>query len=337
MASPLHTPLCDRLGISVPIVQAPIGGACTPELVAAVGNAGGIGIHPLSWVPVEKIAPLMERTRKLTDRPFGINLVLEWDQQARLDAALAAGLRVISFSWGDPAHYIAKTRAAGAVTMLTVGSAAEARRAKELGIDIIVAQGHEAGGHVWGQVTTMALVPAVVDAVSPLPVVAAGGIADGRGLAAALALGAAGVWLGTRFVASTESEAHDWYRRRLVAATEDDTVYNTLFDDDWRDAPLRSLANPTWHAWVAAGRPARPERPGAGDILARRADGEPVRRYDGSSPTRDMTGELESMVLYAGQSVGLVRDVRPAADIVRQIADDAVNLLGRLGMQASRE
>lgn len=337
MSSPLHTPLCDRLGITVPIVQAPIGGACTPELVAAVGNAGGIGIHPLSWVPVEGIAPLVERTRALTNRPFGANLVLEWDQQARLEAALAAGVRVMSFFWGDPAPYLAKTRAAGAVTMLTVGSAAEARRAVELGIDVVVAQGHEAGGHVWGEVATMALVPAVVDAVSPVPVVAAGGIADGRGLAAALALGAAGVWLGTRFVASAESDAHDWYRQRLISATEADTAYNTLFDDDWRDAPLRSLENSTWRAWVAAGRPARDRRPGAGDILAWRSDGEPVRRYDGSSPTRDMTGEFEAMVHYAGQSVGLVRDVKPAGDIVRQIAGEAAQLLARLGAQVSRE
>lgn len=337
MHSPLHTQLCDRLGIDVPIMQAPIGGACTPELVAAVGNAGGIGIHPLSWVPVEGIAALVERTRDLTDRIFGVNLVLEWDQQARLDAALAAGVRVISFSWGDPAPYLAKTRAAGAVTMLTVGSAAEARSAVELGIDVIVAQGHEAGGHVWGQVATMALVPAVVDAVSPLPVVAAGGIADGRGLAAALALGAAGVWLGTRFVASAESDAHHWYCQRLVDATEADTAYNTLFDDDWRDAPLRSLTNSTWRAWTAAGRPGRDERPGASEILARRGNGEPVRRYDGSSPTRDMTGEFEAMVLYAGQSVGLVRDVKPAGDIVREIADEAARVLARLGQQASRE
>jgi NAD(P)H-dependent flavin oxidoreductase YrpB (nitropropane dioxygenase family) len=334
MHSPLHTPLCNRLNIDLPIVQAPIGGACTPELVAAVGNAGGIGIHPLSWVPIESIATLARRTRELTARPFGANLVLEWDQHARLDAALAAGIRIVSFFWGDPAPYLAKTRAAGAVTMLTVGSAAEARKAVDLGIDIIVAQGHEAGGHVWSQVATMALVPAVVDAVSPVPVVAAGGIADGRGLAAALALGAAGVWLGTRFVASAESDAHDWYRQRLVAATEADTAYNTLFDDDWRDAPLRSLANSTWRAWIEAGRPARDRRPGAGEILARRGDGEPVRRYEGSTPTRDMTGEFEAMVHYAGQSVGLVREVRPAGDIVRQIAEEAANLLARLGARA---
>jgi NAD(P)H-dependent flavin oxidoreductase YrpB (nitropropane dioxygenase family) len=331
MSSLLHTPLCDKLHIDIPIVQAPIGGACTPELVAAVGNAGGFGIHPLSWTALDEIAPLIGRTRALTNKPFGANLVLEWDQHDRLAAALAAGVKAISFFWGDPTPYLAATRAAGAVTMLTVGSAAEARRARDLGIDIIVAQGHEAGGHVWGQVATMALVPAVVDAAAPLPVIAAGGIADGRGLAAALALGAAGAWMGTRFMASAECDSHDHYRERLIAAAETDTVHNTLFDEDWRDAPLRSLANSTWRNWVAAGRPARADRPGGGDILARRRDGSAVPRYEGTSPSRDMTGDLEAMTLYAGQSVGLVRDVKPAGEIVREIAADAARILARLG------
>jgi nitronate monooxygenase len=329
--NPLHTSLCDKLGIDLPIVQAPIGGACTAELVAAVGNAGGFGIHPLSWTALDDIAPLIGSTRALTNKPFGVNLVLEWDQHERLAAALAAGVKAVSFFWGNPAPYLPATRAAGALTMLTVGSAAEARRAKDLGIDIIVAQGHEAGGHVWGQVATMALVPAVVDAAAPLPVIAAGGIADGRGLAAALALGAAGAWLGTRFVASAEADTHDFYRGKLVSAAETDSVHNTLFDDDWRDAPLRSLANSTWHSWVAAGRPPRADRPGSGDILARRADGSPVPRYQGTSPTRDMSGDLEAMTLYAGQSVGLVRAVKPAGEIVREIAADAARILARLG------
>lgn len=125
----LRTPLCSLLGIDVPIVQAPIGGACTPALVAAVGNAGGIGILPLSWTPVGDIEPLAREVRALTDRPFGANLVLEWDQHVRLEAVLAAGVRAISFTWGDPSPYLAATRAAGAVAMLTVSSAAEARRA----------------------------------------------------------------------------------------------------------------------------------------------------------------------------------------------------------------
>jgi nitronate monooxygenase len=327
----IRTPLCDLIGIEVPIIQAPIGGACTPELVAAVGNAGGLGMLPLSWTPIDDIGPLIRETRAMTDGPIGINLVLEWDQHPRLEAALAAGVDVVSFTWGDPSAYLAPVQAATAVTMLTVGSAAEARRAVDVGVDVVVAQGYEAGGHVWGEVATMALVPAVVDAASPTPVVAAGGIADGRGLAAALALGAAGIWLGTRFVASEESSAHDYYRGRLVDASETDVVYNALFDDDWRDAPLRSLVNSTWSRWVAADRPPRAERPGAGDVVARRGTGEPVRRYDGSSPTRDMTGDLEAMVLYAGQSVGLVHDVKPAAEIVREIASDASDILSRLG------
>ena len=326
---PLHTPLCDKLGMEVPIIQAPIGGVVTPALVAAVGEGGGFGFHPLSWNSAAEIEATVAATRRLSNRPFGANLVLEWDQQARLEAVLAAGVRVVSFFWGDPAPYLAKTRAAGALTTLTVGSAEEAKRAADLGIDIIIAQGIEAGGHVWSKVSTLALVPAVVDAVPQLPVVAAGGIVDGRGLAAVIALGAAGAWMGTRFVASVEANSHADYRQRLIKARETDAVLNTLFDEDWRDAPLRSLKNSTYRAWRDAGKPAREHRPGRDDIIARRGDGTPVPRYEGSSPTPDMTGDLEAMTLYAGQGVGLIRDVQPAGQIVRQIADEAVRVLTR--------
>jgi len=335
MAALGRTTLCEMLDVTVPIIQAPMGGICTPELVAAVCNAGGLGLHPMSWATPEEIRHLVERTRAQTNRPFGANLVLYWDQQERLDVLLEAGVRIISFFWGDPADYLAKTKAAGAITLMTVGNADEARRAVDLGIDIVVAQGYEAGGHVWGEVTTMALVPAVVDAVSPVPVVAAGGIADGRGMAAALALGASGVWMGTRFINSPESDAHDWYRDRLLEAKETDTVHNALFDEDWQDATLRCLANSTWRNWLAAGRPPRDQRPGAGEILARRRNGEPVIRYFGNALSTDIAGDFEAMAIYAGQCVGLVHDIKPAGEIVREVAEGAAQILARLGTQTS--
>lgn len=324
---PLATPLCEKLGMELPIIQAPIGGVATPELVAAVCNAGGFGFHPLSWHSQAQIEETVAATRRLTNRPFGANLVLQWDQQERLDFVLAAGVKVVSFFWGDPAPYLAKTRAAGALTTMTVGSVAEAKRAADLGIDVIIAQGVEAGGHVWSKVSTLSLVPTVVDAVPHLPVVAAGGIADGRGLAAVLALGAEAAWMGTRFVASQEADSHDFYRQRLIKARETDAVLNTLFDEDWRDAPLRSLKNSTYRTWRDAGKPPRAARPGKDEVLARRADGTPVPRYQGISPSRDMEGDLEALALYAGQGVGLIKDIRPAGEIVRQIADDALKAL----------
>ena len=154
--------------------------------------------------------------RERTERPFGVNLGLAWDQRERLALALTAGAPVISFFWGDAGHLIGEAHEAGALVFVTVGTGAEGQAAAAAGADVIVAQGWEAGGHVWGNVSTLALVPRVVDAVAPVPVVAAGGIADGRGLAAALALGATGAWVGTRFLAAHEgwnSALHGGIRR----------------------------------------------------------------------------------------------------------------------------
>jgi NAD(P)H-dependent flavin oxidoreductase YrpB (nitropropane dioxygenase family) len=321
----METRVTQMLGLEHPIVQAPIG--ATPELAAAVANAGGLGMLGISWTPVEGIGPLIARTRSLTRGSVGVNLVLVGDQQARLDAALAAGIRLVSFFWGDPEPYIGKAKSAGALTTMTVGSAEEARRALRSGIDIIVAQGVEAGGHVWGNVGTFVLVPAVRDAIGDKPLIAAGGIADGRGLAAAVALGADAVWMGTRFVASREADTHDVYRQAVVDATETDTLLTTLFDLEWPNAPHRALVNSTVRRWRAAGSPGL--RPGEGEVVARRADGSALRRYADDSPGRGTTGDIEAMCLYAGQSAGLVGSEMPAGAIVKSISADAERILGR--------
>ncbi len=197
----------------------------------------------------------IRQTRQLTDRPFGVNLILQWPQQERLKVCLEEGVRVVSFFWGDPSPYIAAVHVAGSLVMHTVGSAAEARQVRDSGVDILVAQGWEAGGHVWGQVATLPLIPCVVDAVAPAPVVAAGGIADGRGLAAVLNLGAAGAWIGTRFIASQEADAHPVYKEKVLQAAETDTVYSRLFDGGWPDAPHRTLHNSTLTNWETSGSP----------------------------------------------------------------------------------
>jgi nitronate monooxygenase len=324
----LETPLTRLLGLEVPIVQAPIGRVATPELAAAVIRAGGLGTLPLSFTPPEEIGRLIERTRDLAPGPLAANLILAWEQHERLVACLEAGVDAISFFWGDPEPYLPLLRAAEAKTMLTVGSAAEARRAVDLGIDIVVAQGWEAGGHVLGQVGTVALVPAVVDAVAGrAPVVAAGGIADGRGLAAALMLGAAGVWLGTRFVASKEAAAHPGYQGAIMGAPETDTVYSELFDGGWPRAPHRVLNNSTVRAWIAEGRPPRGRRPGEDEVIATQPDGTPIRRYDIAAPRADMSGAWEACALYAGQSAGLVHEILPAGEIVRRIVEEATALI----------
>jgi NAD(P)H-dependent flavin oxidoreductase YrpB (nitropropane dioxygenase family) len=177
----------------------------------------------------------------------------------------------------------------------------------------------------------MPLVPAVVDAVRPTPVVAAGGIADGRGLAAVLALGAAGAWIGTRFLASHEAAIHRRYQEFLLRASETDTIYlDNLFDVRWPNAPHRTLRNETVEAWEAAGRPASGRRPGEGEVIATSRSNGPIVRYQSYTPGPDVEGDIDALSLWAGQSVGLVSKLQPAREIVREIAEEARLILRQL-------
>jgi nitronate monooxygenase len=236
---------------------------------------------------------------------------------------------VFSFFGGDPARYIPRVHKLGGLIMHTVGSASQAKDAVDAGADIIVAQGFEAGGHVCGEVGTMALVPSVADAVPGTPVVAAGGIADGRGIAAALCLGAAGAMLGTRFVMSREANAHPDYQAAIAAASETGTAYlENLFDRGWRSAPHRTLRNSTYRAWMEAGKPNRGGRPAEDEVIAALTNGSQVPRYSSDAPTRQvLTGLAEAMALYAGQGAGLIGDVKPAAEIVSELAAQAKAVL----------
>jgi NAD(P)H-dependent flavin oxidoreductase YrpB (nitropropane dioxygenase family) len=327
----MTTALCERLGIELPIIQAPMGGVVGPTLAAAVSNAGGLGMLSPWRADIDTVRRQIRETRALTSRPFGVNLNLEFAQEERLAACLDAGVPVISFFWRDPSSLVPCAKAGGAIVLHTVGSAADAERAVNCGVDILVAQGWEAGGHVRGTVATMPLVPAVVDAVSPAPVVAAGGIADGRGLAAVLALGAAGAWIGTRFLVSHEATVHPRYRERLLRANENDTVFlENLFDVRWPNAPHRTLRNQTVEAWVAAGRPPTGQRPGEGEVIATSQSSGPIVRYQSCAPTTDTEGDIDALPLWAGQSVGLVSKRQSAGDIVREIADEARLALRRL-------
>ena len=326
----MRTSLCDLLKIEVPIVQAPIGNATSPALAAAVSNAGGLGMLAMTWRDGQTIRRMIRETRSRTTRPFGVNLVLEWDVREKLQICLQEGVRIVSLFWGNPIPYIEMARRAGALVIYSAGSASEARRAANMGADIIVAQGWESGGHVRGEIATMALVPRVVDVVPNKPVLASGGIADGRGIAAALALGAAGVWIGTRFLATEESAIHPFYKRRLLEATEADTVYATLFDIGWHNAPHRMIKNSSTEMWRGAGSPPRGRRPNEGEIVAQNADGTPILRYSDVIPLPNTRGNVESLPLYAGQSVGLITRVQSARVIVRQLMEETRQALARL-------
>ncbi len=329
----MQTSVTRALGIEHPIVQAPIGGLSVPELAGAVSEAGGLGMLAATWLEPDQARAAVRAVRALTDRPFGVNIALGegyGPQDERVSAALDEGVPVVSFFWGDPAPYLRAVHDAGAKATLTVGSAAEARRAVDAGVDVIVAQGWEAGGHVWSQVSTLALVPAVVDAVGSTPVIGAGGISDGRGLAAVLALGAGAAWMGTRCVASAEAPTHPHRVSRLLGANETDTFYSSLFDVGWPDAPHRTLRNPTVDAWLAAGSPPPGERPSEGEVLAIRADGSEVVRYSSVSPGANLDGRIDELSLWCGQGVALVHEVLPAAEIVRRTVTEARTALDRL-------
>ncbi len=326
----IETAVTRLLGLEAPIVQAPIGGLSNPRLAAAVSNAGGLGMIAMTWLTPDEIRAAVAETRALTSGPFGVNLIIDEPQEERLAVVLEAGVKIVSFFWGDPTPYVETVHAAGAKATLTVGSTAEAKLAVDAGVDIIVAQGWEAGGHVRGEVSTLALVPAVVDTVGSVPVIAAGGITDGRGLAAVLALGAGAAWMGTRFVASEEAPTHPGYVARVLAAGEADTFHSSLFDIGWENAPHRVLRNQTIEAWLAAGRPPSGQRPGEGDIIAHRADGSEIVRYSSVSARAGTTGNVADLSLWAGQGVGLVHDVQPAGEIVRHVTAEAEAILGRL-------
>ena len=322
----LATAFTELTGISAPVVQAPI--AASPVLAAAVSEAGALGQLSCSYAPPAEIAALVADTLARTARPVACNFVLEWDQPARLEAALAAGARIVTTHWGDPAPLAPAIRAAGALWIHTAGSLEEAARGLELGCDALVAQGWEAGGHVRSEVATLALVPRVVDLAGAVPVLAAGGIGDGRGLAAALCLGAAGAWLGTRFVNCAEAPMHPRYQAAVAAAGTEDTARPAPFLVSW-DGEHRALRTPLVRAWEEAGRPGQGARPGEGETVATTAAGKPIPRYHYASPRVGVDGRIEEMALYAGQGVGLVGEPLPAAQIVAELVREAEAALAR--------
>lgn len=327
----LQTPLCQFLGIDVPVIAAPV--SASPVFVAAVSNAGGLGVLQATWMTAAELRQSINAIRQRTERPFGVNFVLALtaeQKHATLDIALEEGVGIISTFWADPAPVIDRIHDAGAISFHTIGSSAEAKRVVDLGVDVIVAQGFEAGGHVWGEVGTLALTPAVVDAVPGAHVVSAGGIADGRGLAAALALGAGGVWVGTRFLLAEECNIHPEYRDRIVAARETDAMMSEAFDGGWPDAKHRSLVNETLERWIAAGRPASGQRPNEGEVIAFDGSGGPIPRYDLQEPLENMTGNVAAMVLYAGQGVGLTNARLPVAAIIDNMVAEASEIFVRM-------
>jgi nitronate monooxygenase len=323
----ISTRFTKMLGIRHPVVQAGMGGLARAELTAAVSNAGGLGVLGMIRMSPDFIREQIRKTRSLTSAPFGVNLIPPVAHasgfESQLDVCLEERVPAVSLSWCDPSPFVARCHSAGIVVIFQVGSAGEARSAAAAGVDVIVAQGIEAGGHVHGQVGLLALLPTVVETVAPAPVLAAGGIVNGRGLAAALSLGAEGAWVGTRFVASEECEAHSQYKKRLLEACETDTVWGDIFGIGWPiRAPHRVIKNALTDGAPPPTGPMAHVR--AGDRIIE------VPPFACLPPTIHTTGQTELMANYSGQGVGLIRDILPAAVIVEQMVSEAADCIRRL-------
>ena len=297
-----------------PIWQAPTASIAGPELAAAVSKAGGMGSMALTWTKPEVAAEQISQVRSQTDNPFFVNFALAFPPLA-LEATLDAGAPIVTFSWGDPERYLSKVRAAGAKVGIQVTNVAGAHRAIEQGADFLICQGVEAGGHVQSTTSLWELLPRIVEAASSVPVMAAGGISRGSGIAKVLSLGAKGAILGTRFVATQESRAHMDYKRQLVEATGE-TALTVCFEGAWPYSAHRVLRNSTLETWEAAGSPGVGSRPGEGESVAATAIGEAIFRYEDTAPRAGYTGNIEAMCLYAGTGCCAIADIPSAGELV---------------------
>jgi nitronate monooxygenase/enoyl-[acyl-carrier protein] reductase II len=309
----LRTALCDLFGIDVPIVQAAMGIGSSAELAAAVSNAGGLGSVGCWRRSREDVARQLDVLRDRTDRPFALNHLAPDHDEAALALTLAARPPVMSFALGDPGDLVERAHAVGSLVMHQVTTVEQAVRAAEGGVDVIIAQGGEAGGF-GGTVASLPLVPQVVDAVHPLPVVAAGGIADGRGLAAALVLGAVGVNMGTRFLASQEARINIAWKEMILEAAAEDAV-KVDFLNEVMPVPgtggygtvLRTLRTAFVDRWQGRSEEARQD---AERLLAEVL---PIMEQ----------GRAHELLPAAGQSAGLVHEILPAAEIIERVVADA--------------
>jgi NAD(P)H-dependent flavin oxidoreductase YrpB (nitropropane dioxygenase family) len=328
----LRTSLCRQLGIEYPVLSVGMGTAAGSELTAAVSKSGACGVLGTGRVPAPMLRQEIQRVRALTDKPFGVNRILAHPQEGQIEVCFDESVPLLILFWGDPTPYVRDAHRRGIKVFIQVGSVEEATSAAAAGVDAVIAQGVEAGGHVKSTVSLSALVPAVVKAVAPVPVIASGGIATGRGLAAALSLGAEAVSMGTCFLATKEACIPQEYKERIVKSRAEDTIYGQIFDIGWA-APHRVLRNKQVIEWEAAGRPSSGQRPGEGEIIAkmpRAGEMVNVPRYSAFLATPGFEGDLDYAALYCGESCSLVNDIKPAAAIVRDLVREAESVIMQL-------
>ena len=309
------TELTERLGIKYPIIQAGMGGVAMAGLVAAVSEAGGLGVIGAALMTPDALRDEVRKVKDLTDKPFAVDLLLAqgWPgQEEMIQVMFDEEVPVFASGLGSPAPYSDEMHSRGMTVMAVIGTVRHARKVTEGGTDIVIAQGTEGGGHT-GRIATMALVPQVVDAVAPVPVVAAGGIADGRGLVAALSLGACGIWVGTRFVATREAASHDNYKRKIVEATDEGTQVTKCFTGK----DCRVIKNRYLDQWEDRQGEIKPF---------------PFQMMVDSSKMDAAIGrgDTDLGLMPAGQISGAIQDVKSAAEVVREMMEEAEEVLQKL-------
>jgi len=309
---PIHTKLCDMLNIEYPIIQGGMAWVATAELAAAVSEAGGLGLIGAGSAPPEVVRAEVRKARELTNKPFGVNVYfLSPFAEQVIQVLIEEKVPVVTTGAGNPGKYVPAMKEAGMKVLALVASVNLAKRLERAGVDALVAEGMECGGHI-GEIATMPLVPQIVDAVE-IPVVAAGGFFDGRGLVAALALGAVGVQMGTRFIVAKECKVHPAYKQAVIAARDRDTVVTGASTGH----PVRVLDNKLARAFLAAEKAGASveelERLGAGKLRAAVVD-----------------GDVENGSLMAGQIAAMVKKEETCAEIIQDVMSSAVKALEAL-------
>ena len=309
----IRTPLCDLLGIKYPIIEGGMAWVGTAELAAAVSNAGGLGVIGGGNAPPEDVAEEIQRVRELTDKPFGLNIPLAVSEYADevVSLCIEEGVDIVIIGAWRPGNHIARLKEAGKTVIPVVASVALAKRLEHQGVDALIAEGMESGGHI-GDIATMPLIPQVVDAVN-IPVVAAGGFADGRGLVAALALGAQAIQMGTRFICTTECTVHENYKQAIVKARD----RSTMTTGHSIGHPVRALRNPMTHQFEEL------EQRGV-------SEKEIIEFGTGKLRLAAIEGDVKNGSVMAGQIAGLVNDIVPVKELIERIVAEAEEIIERL-------
>jgi NAD(P)H-dependent flavin oxidoreductase YrpB (nitropropane dioxygenase family) len=334
----IETRFTREYGVEHPIALAPMAFVgTTPGLALAVCQAGGVGSLAAGPLPAEVVRRLIQAVRSATNRPFNVNFISVLVNEAQIQACIDERVPIVSFHWGHPPRdFIVRLHDVGIKVWEQVGSVAAATQAVEAGVDLIVVQGSEAGGHNYGGLPTFVLVPTIREALDSTPVLAAGGIATGRQVAAALALGADGVWVGTRFVASQEAFAHTEYKRRLLAAAGTDTRLTSVYGPDLPHFNPMRVLDVGWAHEFAGREDSAPKELESQPIIGTMQFGGaqiPLHRFTSFVPTPDTEGKIEELPFLAGQGVGLIHEVLPVNRIIGNMMAEAVAVLSSIRTQ----